>query len=53
MNARDLSEPPITGRPRDAPLRRNTTITERFCTHNERTTENGAGQGVFGRVLLK
>src|SRR5713101_5593923 len=27
-NARDLSEPPKTGRPRDAPLRRNITITE-------------------------
>jgi hypothetical protein len=42
MNARDLSEPPITGRPRDAPLRRNITITEGLCTRNKGTTQNEA-----------
>ena len=41
MNARDLSEPPRTGRPRDAPLRRNITITEDFCTRNKGTASGG------------
>src|SRR6202040_2037379 len=38
----DLSEPPRTGRPRDAPLRRNITITEGPCTRNKGTALNGA-----------
>jgi hypothetical protein len=53
MNARDLSEPPKTGRPRDAPLRRNITITEGICTRNKGTALNRVPKTVFGRVLHK
>ncbi len=42
MNARDLSEPPKTGRPRDAPLRRTLTITEGKCTRNKGTALKGS-----------
>src|SRR6266403_4589972 len=49
----DLSEPPKTGRPRDAPLRRNITITEGPCTRNKGTALNGATPAVFERVLHK
>ena len=49
----DLSEPPKTGRPRDAPLRRNVTITEGFYTRNKGTAQIGASPAVFGRVLHK
>ena len=53
MNARDLSEPPKTGRPWDAPLRRFITITEGTCTRNKGTAWKGWPQRVFGRVLHK
>ena len=53
MNARDLSEPPRTGRPRDAPLRRNITITEGVCTLNEGTAQSVRTVAVFGTVLHK
>src|SRR6266436_3277393 len=49
----DLSEPPKTGRPRDAPLRRTITITEGFCTRNKGTAQNARVPPVFGRVLHK
>jgi len=49
----DLSEPPRTGRPRDAPLRRTLTITEGLCTRNKGTASNRVSQGVFGIVLHK
>src|SRR5689334_9520952 len=53
LNARDLSERPKTGRLRDAPLRRTTTITERPCTRNKGTARNRHIQRVFGHVLHK
>src|SRR5215470_323641 len=53
LNARDLSEPPKTGRPRDAPLRRTITITDALCTRNKGTAANGWSQPLFGRVLHK
>src|SRR5881392_4161833 len=43
----DLSEPPRTGRPRDATLRRNVTITEGFCTRNKGTAQNAGRPAVF------
>ena len=53
MNARDLSEPPKTGRPRDAPLRRLITITEDFCTRNKGTASSDPASPLFQRVLHK
>jgi len=53
MNARDLSEPPKTGRPRDAPLRRNITITEGTCTRNKGTAWKAGVKRVFRQVLHK
>src|SRR6266404_4602357 len=49
----DLSEPPRTGRPRDAPLRRNITITDGLCTRNKGTAQDARVPAVFGRVLHK
>lgn len=40
----DLSEPPRTGRLRDAPLRRNVTITEGPCTRNKGTARKARVQ---------
>src|ERR1700676_4180322 len=47
----DLSEPPKTGRPRDAPLRRNITITESVCTRNKGTAPNRLTPRLFRWVL--
>src|SRR6476659_10967224 len=43
----DLSEPPRTGRPRDAPLRRNITITDGFYTRNKGTAQNARVRAVL------
>jgi hypothetical protein len=51
--AMDLSEPPKTGRPQDAPLRRTLTITEGLYTRNKGTASSRSSQGVFGIVLHK
>jgi hypothetical protein len=49
----DLSEPPKTGRPRDAPLRRKVTITEGVCTRNKGTALKRLTPRLFRRVLHK
>jgi hypothetical protein len=43
----------LTGRPRDAPLRRNITITEGLCTSNKGTAQNTGRYLVFKTVLHK
>ena len=47
----DLSEPPKTGRPRDAPLRRRTIRDEQFGTGNKRQRASGYYSLFCGRLL--